>query len=318
MPTELLSASLTNSRAALVGSYVPLDAPPTLPPVDGAHALTRSLPPARVATVTFEMLSGLAFEHHAQHIALVFHAPGAAPVEVVRLTRPSAETFRGQLDLVANYAELRDDRGGEILSQAQGALDYVATIVGLSPDKHKRTLEWLSAALSLAQLVEMRFKLGFDVPRPVQLSAQIQPMVPTPAHASWPSGHSTETHLMAALLTHLRPGHPRAAEQLNRLAARVAVNRTVAGLHYPVDSAAGRLLGTSLAEFVVARSVAQSPFHGRHFDGPAYPPEADFDPRLPLQGDDAPPYYRYHAASTPLATSGWLSSQWQLALAEWA
>ena len=44
-------------------------------------------------------------------------------------------------------------------------------------------------------------------------------------------------------------------EQMQRLAARIAINRTVAGLHYPVDSAVGRLLGTALGEFLVARAT---------------------------------------------------------------
>jgi hypothetical protein len=37
-----------------------------------------------------------------------------------------------------------------------------------------------------------------------------------------------------------------------RLAARVAINRTVAGMHYPVDSGAGAVLGLALAEHLWA------------------------------------------------------------------
>ena len=37
--------------------------------------------------------------------------------------------------------------------------------------------------------------------------------------------------------------------QLIRLASRVAVNRTVAGVHFPVDSAAGCFLGLTLGEY---------------------------------------------------------------------
>ena len=36
-------------------------------------------------------------------------------------------------------------------------------------------------------------------------------------------------------------------------AARIAINRTVAGVHFPVDSMAGQLLGLSVAEYVIAR-----------------------------------------------------------------
>lgn len=163
----------------------------------------------------------------------------------------------------------------------------------------------------------MRLKLGFDVPRPVQLSPQIQPVLPTPGHASWPSGHATESYLMAALLNHLLPSDGLRDVQLKRLAARVAVNRTVAGLHYPVDSAAGRLLGTSLAEFVRARSGVGAVFHARHFDGSQYPPAEDFDPRLPLDGAGAPAYHQRATLAHSLAVSTWLGSLWQLAAAEW-
>ena len=90
-------------------------------------------------------------------------------------------------------------------------------------------------------------------------------MIPTPGHGSWPSGHSTEAFAVATLLEafmdQTRPGKndgQNSRTQLQRLAARIAVNRTVAGVHYPVDSAVGRLLGTSLGEFFVARATGGS------------------------------------------------------------
>ena len=134
----------------------------------------------------------------------------------------------------------------------------------------------LDLAFSLAVHVEMRFKHVFASTRPVEMSPQIQPMIPTPGHGSWPSGHATEAFIVATVLEALlNATNPAAAngsacrEQLQRLAARIAVNRTVAGVHFPVDSAVGRLLGTALGEFFIARSTGTSVRH-RTFDGRLY------------------------------------------------
>jgi hypothetical protein len=165
----------------------------------------------------------------------------------------------------------------------------------------------------------MRFKHAFACPRPVELSAQIQPMIPTPGHASWPSGHATEAYMVATMLRELLPPDEVGHEQLQRLAARIAVNRTVAGLHYPVDSAVGRLLGTALGDFFVARCRGGT-VHERGFDGPRFHNGAghaiDFDPRVPLDGGPDG-YYQLKPAPGRVAASALMKVLWQQARAEW-
>ena len=70
--------------------------------------------------------------------------------------------------------------------------------------------------------------------------------------------------------------NPYAAElgwgtQLMRTAARIAINRTVAGVHFPVDSAAGAVLGLTLGHYLVARCQHAASFEAWKFDGTKYP-----------------------------------------------
>jgi len=133
--------------------------------------------------------------------------------------------------------------------------------------------------------------------------------------------------MIAEILEVLIPGGAALRAQLQRQAARIAVNRTVAGVHFPVDSAAGRILGVTLAEYFLCRCgaplAAGSPAlvatQMRSFDGPAYAAGQDFDwsatvnaaaPTLALRA-------RTGVATAPAATpvlAGWL---YPLASSEW-
>ncbi len=60
---------------------------------------------------------------------------------------------------------------------------------------------------------------------------------------------------MATVINHLESGkYPNedSDKQVFRLAHRIAVNRTVAGLHFPVDSAAGAALGCAIGSALIA------------------------------------------------------------------
>src|SRR4029453_16579932 len=81
-----------------------------------------------------------------------------------------------------------------------------------------------------------------------------------------------------------RPAHPAydtpaCAAQLLRLASRTAINRTVAGVHFPVDSVAGQLLGLTLADYLRARSTygGGATYTPWLFDGTQFPLKTDFD-----------------------------------------
>ena len=70
---------------------------------------------------------------------------------------------------------------------------FWASIIGLNDAPPQNTpLSCLTWQCHLQHTSKMRFKHGFACQRPVELSPQVQPMIPTPGHATWPSGHATE------------------------------------------------------------------------------------------------------------------------------
>lgn len=82
-------------------------------------------------------------------------------------------------------------------------------------------------------------------------------MIRSPAHRSFPSGHATEAFAAAAILSATFPAY---TAHLRQMAARIAMNRCFAGVHYPVDQYAGDLLGDLLGGLVVHKVFGKTSF----------------------------------------------------------
>lgn len=185
------------------------------------------------------------------------------------------------------------------------------------------------------------------VPRPVDLSPQIQPMILTPGHSAYPSGHATEAFAFATIFAALRLAGEGTANSalietllgkltpvvetasdtdpvilLYRLAARIADNRTIAGVHYPVDSAHGGVLGLAVTLAFVAHCLGGGPrrpvpkwvARGDDWSG-------DFSLRKWCEALGAVSPHGWRSGNTTLPQAeGWhlLPVLWQAAVAEWA
>jgi hypothetical protein len=235
---------------------------------------------------------------------------------IASFVAPPPEVFEGQLNLVDQYAELRDERSPEILSQLAWPYAYWWSLVDLRPDRTRYTLELLDVGLRFAASVHMRIKHALHLPRPIVYSPQVQPLILTPGHGSLPSGHATEGFLVAAMLRRLLSAPKELRTQLRRQAARIAANRVVAGVHFPVDSMAGRMLGETLAEYVLARCGASKTFARRRFLGPEVEPEADALFGVELRDD--PVGYLQHLPEADADTSPLLAWLWKRARGEWS
>jgi hypothetical protein len=219
--------------------------------IDVAQNILRWEPWVRASLALTESMTDVTFSKQGKGMRM-----SVGGVTLVELGQPPTWFLRRQLPLVQSWAELRDEREAEILAQIDNQIAFIGAVTGLNATKHPWTMEWLSAGLQLCVAVEMRFKHALACPRPVELSPQVQPVITTPLHGSYPMGHAAQAFLVAFALQRLigwKAGE-QGTIQLQRLAARISINRLVAGVHFPIDAICGQLLGQTLGEYFVARS----------------------------------------------------------------
>lgn len=173
---------------------------------------------------------------------------------------------REQIDAVLRAAAEREDRLPEILSQASEVWPFYESVTGVRTEQAPEFAELLLAAHDWLTGVLMLLKHNVAARRPVQASSLVMPLIQTPGHGSLPSGHATVAAFNAELLRLLmyreQPQHPR-AEVLDRLARRIAFNRVVAGVHFPVDSQVGYALGRQMAAAVATLAGQPQPLPER-------------------------------------------------------
>lgn len=132
-------------------------------------------------------------------------AEGAAQ-PFLNLQRPTLAQLERQLKWLRTDADLREDRLSEVILQQNDILSYFGSIALLDGQRRLRTLEILEAAVRLAIHVELKVKHLCRVPRPVDFSHEVHPILQTPDHSAFPSGHVTEAFLTATLMHRLMTG----------------------------------------------------------------------------------------------------------------
>jgi hypothetical protein len=340
------------------GTIVPPDHKcyaPDLPEVGEAEAMERWEPWVRAYTALGELLRGIEFRATADGYEAFYllsipesapapastsappptPAPASAPKiakgSIATIGRPEEATFQEQIQLVLNWAELRNERATEILAQIDPQYAFWSSLVYLHPTRTPRTFELINILLQFCVYVEMRFKHVLACWRPVEYNPQVQPVLTTPGHGAFPSGHATQAHAVAYVLGSLlkldTTNHPFLIDQLKLQAARIATNRVIAGVHFPVDSMAGRMLGVALGEYFCARcdkdavSTART-FHSNYVDAHAkmeFNPFAD-EQKLDVPASTAtPPVLQLYSSSpnTDTLESPLMKHVWDKARAEW-
>jgi hypothetical protein len=121
---------------------------------------------------------------------------------------------------------------------------YIENIAG-----YEQTDGLFQGILTACEYVGLIYKSKFNRLRPNQFEPRLRPLLPVPAHESFPSNHAFQCFSIVFAFNTILPEHP-ATEELARVAQNVAENREWAGLHYPSDTKAGRDLARRFAPYL--------------------------------------------------------------------
>jgi PAP2 superfamily len=242
--------------------------------LDDPKAIDKWDPFIRYNICLFEAMSGLKMQPNGTDSASLLI--GDATLVRIHAIK-NIKIIEKQLLSVESWGETqRKDRTDEIVVQMAPQKPFWNTILNLQPHRHARTNELIELTVALAAICSIRFKHALNVPRPAMFSGRLQPIVPTPEHGSLPSGHATEAFAVVELMKRLLEKSARndtRIEQLERLATRIAENRVVAGVHYPMDSAAGWTLGHAVAAYM-QRLSCKTVIKGVYFNAAEFQPVA--------------------------------------------
>lgn len=123
-------------------------------------------------------------------------------------------------------------------------LAVVAVMVARGRKKDLRTLILLIVVVLISDLLSTTFKNIFLRVRPCHAIEGVRLLVGCGGSYSFPSGHATN---IFAAMVFLSARYRRLLPFFLVVAASVAYSRVYVGVHYPIDVAAGAVLGTVVA-----------------------------------------------------------------------
>ena len=149
------------------------------------------------------------------------------------------------------------------MGQSSEFLTYFMDLLSITPASHPATVRLMNIASLIGLYCCLYWKGYYLRVRPSQLLPALMPPISIPGHASFPSGHATQSALISLCVQQALPGADFTSQVpvgapddgstceamqpgLDALAARIARNREIAGLHYPSDTVGGQTLATNI------------------------------------------------------------------------
>jgi hypothetical protein len=205
-------------------------------------------------------------DHFATVVLAEFIKGGGWDTMLAAANVPAQAVIDDELLELAQLVYYRPSVLAEAMAQDRAILPYFSGILDFNLRSRPATVYLCAVALRVGSFQAMHYKYTFDRPRPSRLSPQLIPPFGPPGHPSFPSGHATQARLVALCLEQVMPAAiipvdnqnvPQPEDgPLRRMAARIARNREVVGLHYRSDTVAGNALADeTFAKLVVVQEV---------------------------------------------------------------
>lgn len=163
--------------------------------------------------------------------------------EQLEKVKETLENLTFRQDAIARYWG-----SGPASKQWTPIIDRLIDTYGISAPRAGRILASVYSAINDAFIIAWYYKFLWKVARPNQLDQKLVPLLCTPEHPSYPSGHATIAGCSEVVLSYFFESEK---DQLHRLAEECAISRLYAGVHFPIDNEEGLRLGRYIGNIIV-------------------------------------------------------------------
>ena len=191
-----------------------------------SHMKNRRQASVAIAVSTF-LKSGIAYAIDSSEGATKYRRlPLDFNIDSLRIPHPPTDNITEARLLLKMQAHRTPLQIAQIKAQSVNPIPLFWKCAGLNESCFPEQAQLLNEAVADTESILIELKSRFNRPRPSVVLPDIHAVVPVPWHTSYPSGHATQSIVIAALLSQIAP---KSSRQLVDLAVQVGRNREIAG-----------------------------------------------------------------------------------------
>ena len=152
---------------------------------------------------------------------------------------PPPQSFLDVQQLHLMTALRTPERVQGIKDEARDFTPKFWALAGVDATKYPSLNSQVGAMQQAVGVYVMDLKAKINRTRANEVDPLLSTVVPVPWHKAYPSGHATQAFMTAFVMGEAMPEK---ADEFMNLAAQIALNREVGGLHYATDSEAGYMI----------------------------------------------------------------------------